>query len=84
MNVIPSEFTQRLNEIRIPTRLELADFPNMVQPLVDRLKEFLNGWPMLVTTIPTGDGREVLRVETREPHNEKNRSVCYVWPRTNQ
>lgn len=69
--------------MRIPTSKELEVSPEMVQPLIERLNAFLNGDPLMVTTVPTADGRELLRVETQCQKNPKIRSITYVWPRAN-
>lgn len=79
-----AKFAARLNELRIPHYDDLAEFPDMRQALIDRLNAFVNGDPLMVSSIPTADGRELLRVETQEQKNPKNRSIAYVWPRANQ
>ena len=81
---IDETIAERLNELRLPHACHLVDFPEQVQALTDRLNEFIRGWPMMVTAIPTQDGREVLRIETQDINNSKIRNISYVWPRPNQ
>lgn len=77
-------FRARLNEMRIPHKSDLKDYPEMIQHLTDRLNEFISGDPMMVTFIPTSNSREILRIETQSVKNPKERRVSYVWPRENQ
>lgn len=78
-----SPFTERLNEMLIPGTEDLLPYPEMAQPLIDQLNRLISGWPMMVTQMPTSDGRILLRIETQEPGNPKNRIINYVWPRNN-
>ena len=77
------ELFNRLAEIRIPTEDHLTLFPEMVQPLKDRLNELIQGWLMIVSEGQTSAGRPILKVETQDPNNPKNRRISYVWPRPN-
>lgn len=56
----------------------------MERAFIDRMEEFVAGCPMLVTYVPTSDGRELMRIETQHPQDKTKKAVSYVWPRSNQ